>query len=189
MPETVSTTARPVRRAVTANESDLDAAHARIADLEKQLADTQKAMSGVDAKNNESGARVADLEKQLAEANARIAEFESREVAAAEQRHAAAIEAAVNDGRLKKEDTASQDFWRDALKSSETKAVAALEALPKATILAKVTEGTDPSNDNALDVAARQERAIAEVRDAHPNLGFKAVFAKAREKHPALFRT
>ena len=160
MPATAPNATRAVRRAVNAASDDLAAAHER----------------------------VAELERQLAEAQERIAEFERLEREAAERRHNEAIDAAVNDGRLKKEDTASQDFWRNALKSDQDKAVAALAALPKGAVLAKVTEGTDPHGDNCLDIAARQERAIAEIRDAHPNLDFRAVFAKARDKHPGLFK-
>ncbi|MCC5808399.1 MAG: hypothetical protein JJU00_18875 [Opitutales bacterium] len=151
--------ARAVRRAVNAASDELAAAHERI----------------------------AELEESLKQAQSRLADFENREQEATRKRHDEMIEAAVNDGRLKKEDTASQDFWRQSLGQNEEAAVAAMEALPKGAVLAKVTSGTD-TPAGQLDVATRQERALAEIREKHPNLDFKAVFAKARHEHPSLFR-
>lgn len=131
---------------------------------------------------------IKDLQSKLDAAEKRVASLEEDQAVQAKERAQAHIEKAIQAGRIDKTDTTMQAFWLDAVKRDEPAAIKAMEALPVNPVLAKVTSGGDPAGHNALDPQKAQEQKLAEIRAAHPNLDFQAVYAKAKSDNPDLFR-
>jgi formylglycine-generating enzyme required for sulfatase activity/uncharacterized coiled-coil protein SlyX len=145
----------------TATEA-LEAANARIAELEGAAAETTEALDAANAAGTEAGERVAALSAELTEARARLAALQAQAAAADEAldaANAAGTESADRITALAAELAAAQARVTDL----ETAAAAADQALDAAN--AAGTEATDRIAALAAELAARiTERDAAQAR-------------------------